>query len=832
MIIALVSLLAVGIAVAVIVLVLKRKSTVELTNDEFNLLSRKKFDRFELQSFLMRGDFNTTYEALDPDRNKTVAIRVLHRNLLYNENVAQQFHFKGEMLKFLADRFPGDRFVQNINYGKARVDDELRPYIVSDYIPGVSLGTVLEKHPQLSPADTYLIVRQIGEALSLAHTQRIWIRELAPHNIILRLDESGALQASLANVGVPFKSLPSEVSAESKKAYYSPEDRKGDLVDGRSDVYALASLTYRLLEGHEFSDRPKDASWQGVSAILESALSDDPSKRTSSADGFVRTLSSLQSAASPLKPVPWHLEIPHILKGRKAVKIKKSGTEVLPSSQRHRPAYSRGGGGGRVREKVPSTLVTGFFSAVFYTIFGQINSALFSSQRKAVKAVVVAIIAIPVAIWYLLFRGPEAKISVNTDPPGAVVMVNGIAAGKTTPISKYGVDAGTLALNVKKEGYFPVDTSIGVSKGESPELSIPLKPAANLTITINPPDAVVMIDNSVIPPTGLAGTLTAVGDHELKISRAGYDAKSLHVTLRQGQNKLQYMLDSSKRQPRLIVTAAQPGAIVWIDDQLIGPAPYQNSEITPGAHKVKVASEGFQDYVRNVNIQEGKTQTVDAALTSAGSFTLVSVPPGASVIIDGSDEGLTPKENQKLTSGIHKIRLRKDGFKTFDTSIVIQQNQLTSVAKALIAYTGTLEIRVKPFGDIYIDNELVKKAESHAPNSLSVAAGHRHLKVTHPSYGTFESDVTIDNGKTTPILVDFDVFYTVSITSADDGGQNIFGKIFVDDKDLDKYTPNSLKLRTGVHRVEVRKDNYVCVGGPKTVNMDKDQQVKFTLKKK
>ena len=63
----------------------RRKQTVKLTSDEYSLLTRRKFDIYDLRSFLVRGDFNTTFEAFDPDRKTTVALRILDHNKIYHD---------------------------------------------------------------------------------------------------------------------------------------------------------------------------------------------------------------------------------------------------------------------------------------------------------------------------------------------------------------------------------------------------------------------------------------------------------------------------------------------------------------------------------------------------------------------------------------------------------------------------------------------------------------------------------------------------------------------------------------------------------------------------
>jgi serine/threonine protein kinase len=311
--------------IALYFIAFRRKQTVKLTADEYNLLMRRKFDNYDLRSFLVRGDFNTTFEAFDHDRKTTVALRILDHTKIYHDQIVQQFNLKAEMLKFLAERYPGDRFVQGIKFGTVKIEEEPRPYIVSDYVQGVGLHDILDRYGRLAPKDTLQIIRQLGESVSLAHAPRIWVREIAPQNVLLTLNPARKLVVTLANVGVPFKSLPSEFSAEAKKGYYSPEDRKDELVDERSDVYALAALTFRMLQGYDPSVREAGEPYNDLTIPLERLLTTSLLSSPGQCGDVSQTLTVLQSAKSTARLIPWDREIPGVIAKRVKMKIKTHG---------------------------------------------------------------------------------------------------------------------------------------------------------------------------------------------------------------------------------------------------------------------------------------------------------------------------------------------------------------------------------------------------------------------------------------------------------------------------------------------------------------------------
>lgn len=817
------------IAVLLLVIVLRRKTVVKLTNDEYNLLAGRKFERFELQSFMARGDINSTYEARDPERNKPVALRVLHRSLSYNDNIVQQFFFKGEMLKYLADRFPGDHFIQNVQYGTTRVFDEPRQYIVSDYIWGVSLAEVLDRYGRLSPRDTVTLVAQIAEAVKLAHSQRIWIRELSPQNIILTAKDTGKPVAVLANIGVPFKSLPSEASVDVKKGYYSPEDRRDEDVDEQSDVFAIAALTFRMLEGYDLSQRKEGEAWSALSAPLESALMESRQTRVPSVDGFLRSLNSILSVSSPVKDLQWGPEIVRILKSHGSVKVKRSGAETLgetaPRRRARAPIVSK-----ETKERVVGGFLSGLAAAFVLWISRKIES-VFASPKKAMRVAAIGIVGLAVALWFFVFKPPKTTISVVTDPTGAALVINGVPVGETTPVEDHSVDSGKVSLRIRKVGFFTVDTSIVAPYRQHRDLSLTLHPAANLAINVNPPDALVILDKDTLSLQQLQNVETTIGKHEITITKGGLAGIAREVDLKQGMNP-PLAVTLSKGAPRLSVTSDPPGASVFINDVLSGTTPYQNPDIQPGSYRVKIVMDGFEDHAENVIVRTDREDRVEAKLSPAVAFTFTSTPPGADVTVDGKSIGQSPLTGAKITVGDHRLKVKKGGFLDYDTAVTVIDKQPLSIAATLSPLKASAKFVIKPFGTIYVDDKPLAADQTLYNGDLP--AGSHTIKVVHPTYGTWQKTETILPKKSLDFTIDFNVFVTVSVVSVDESGKSVMGaSITIDGKKTDQFTPGQITQRIGQHTLELKRDGYTVISGPTVVNLEAGQSapLRFIMKK-
>jgi serine/threonine-protein kinase len=129
-----------------------------------------------------------------------------------------------------------------------------RPYIVSEYLDGSDLGSLLKQQPSLEIPFAVRIVREICAALDAAHARNVVHRDLKPENVFLA--GAGAnVRVKVLDFGIS-KILDSASVALTRTgmvvgtpAYMSPEQASGAEVDVRTDVYGAGAILYRLVTG-------------------------------------------------------------------------------------------------------------------------------------------------------------------------------------------------------------------------------------------------------------------------------------------------------------------------------------------------------------------------------------------------------------------------------------------------------------------------------------------------------------------------------------------------------------------------------------------------------
>ncbi len=197
--------------------------------------------RYSIAFELGRGAMATVYLATDLRHQRQVAIKVLHPELAA---AVGRDRFLQEVA--IVARLNHPHILALHDSGEAGG----RLYFVMPRVSGESLRRRLEQEGQLPLEDALRVTEQVASALAHAHGQGIIHRDLKPENILLHEGEAMLADFGIAALGGGSGRLTETGLVVGTPAYMSPEQSAGEReLDGRSDVYSLASVLYEMLAG-------------------------------------------------------------------------------------------------------------------------------------------------------------------------------------------------------------------------------------------------------------------------------------------------------------------------------------------------------------------------------------------------------------------------------------------------------------------------------------------------------------------------------------------------------------------------------------------------------
>jgi serine/threonine-protein kinase len=224
--------------------------------------------RYRIIGELGRGAMGVVYHAIDPAIGRSVAIKTIR---IHDIHDTQQRARLRERL-FREARSAGVLSHPNIVtiYDMDEVDG--LAYIAMAFVNGPTLEKILAASAPLSGATMLRILRQAASALDYAHGRGIVHRDVKPANIMT--DEDGAVKITDFGIAklTAGGSLTETTSVVGTPNYMSPEQVQGLTVDGRSDQFSLAVIAYEILTG----ERPFRG--EHLSTVVYKIVAEEPER--------------------------------------------------------------------------------------------------------------------------------------------------------------------------------------------------------------------------------------------------------------------------------------------------------------------------------------------------------------------------------------------------------------------------------------------------------------------------------------------------------------------------------------------------------------------------
>ena len=478
----------------------------------------EQLGKYRILGELGRGAMGVVYRGFDPLIEREVALKTLRADLLEgNEKATLLERFKKEAQAAGRLNHPG--IVQVYEYG---VDGD-RVFTAMELIQGKELKVYLAEEVRFDLASIVRMMDELLDALGFAHSHGVVHRDVKPSNIVVL--QNGRIKVTDFGIArLESSTLTQAGNVLGTPSYMSPEQFMAQRVDGRSDLFSSGVLLYELLTGEKpfvgnsfatimhkvLREEPIPPSELNITIpkffdeVVAKALAKRPDERFQSAQSFIQAL----DAALAGRPLPRDASADATLM---VARPESPDTATVVVADAASPAGATTAGTATV--VTPPAAPPGGYADKTVTLSGlrpQVSDPMATvfvtpaihqdaARKKKLAALAAAVFLVAGGVTLVAMRGggsaPPASpaagavapaapaqsgamgfVRIETDPPGAVVLIDGGRFGGVSP-AQIELPQGVHRVVIRKEGHHELEANVEVAKGKEIPFQVTLTPA-------------------------------------------------------------------------------------------------------------------------------------------------------------------------------------------------------------------------------------------------------------------------------------------------------------------------------------------------------------------
>jgi eukaryotic-like serine/threonine-protein kinase len=739
------------------------------------VITLTKAGRYEIQGELGRGAMGVVYKAVDPVIGRTVAVKTLR---LSEEGTGLS---RPELLnRFQTEaRAAGLLTHPNIVVVFDAGEEEGLYYITMELVEGKSLQALLDAGQPFPLPRVLRIMEQTCSALHFAHERSIVHRDIKPANLMLTADDTVKITDFGTAKILQFGTVQQTAHVMGTPSYMSPEQVKGRVVDGRSDIFSLGVMLYEMVTGEKpfpgqnittviykiVNEEPVPPRQidpmihAGLSAVVMKALAKDPSARYQTCREMLEDLKNYRSLAtsdntsatvlmsgspeatiaSPVNRMA-HTEELHAAHTARSLQSRAS-------SPAHTPAIRRTGTLHQPEPKKKSSPVLTVFLALVLIgviVYGYRKiKPVFDDARQQNQIQRSGVVEKdPGKIEATPSETDASNAAAETSDKNSAPITNVAPPPiekKPEVVPAKSPSAGANGLSPAAAEYKGRVEEAAAEKGISGKLKIrgtgntltlsgKLRPTEHgelLKVLKAAPNGVQVVDDIQYDDTAVGGNAEA-NSHPVPPSGRG----AIHVITNV-----------------VGATAAASGAYGY-SERCETPCSFSN--LMPGDYNLEIKKNGFQPTQTALQIRAG--QTLDEKITleaTALGLRVVSHPEGADVFINGDKQaGQTPL-TIPLAPNTYNLVMRLQGYEPYTQSVTVKDNlqtQLDIELKPKGAHVAWAQVDSNPPGaDIWVDGVPTGK---QSPARVEISAGIHTVVLKKDGFQNSRRSVQLTEGGT------------------------------------------------------------------------------------
>ena len=663
----------------------------------------EKVSRYEITGELGKGAMGRVYKAVDPTIGRTVALKTMRLDVHGLETDEMLRRFKNEA-----------RLAGVLNHGNIVTiydagEQEGLFYIAMEYIEGITLHSVLNQRKTLPPEDIINISKQICAGLDHAHHHGVIHRDVKPANIMLEPDGT----AKIMDFGIAKSGggLTSTGQVLGTPNYMAPEQVRGHVLDGRTDLFSFGVMLYEMTTGE------KPFAGTNVTTIIYKIIHENPVPPRELDVTIHPGLDKVIMKALAKKPDERYqtgAELARDLQSYKSLGANTDSTQEIPSS-----AFPAATGAAPAPAKSAPKVAAASASAAKAAVKPRkmqpppVGKKIWIGVSLFIALVALASVGVwrrvtsydPVTPAARVIATPPVEKSAVPSPENPVVSEPPVSSKKTAA-------APVAAVVVPK----PVATKkiAASTSGQSPSTNA--SGTGDLKLFSNPDGAAIEIDGRSDPSmkTPYFAYRLAPGPHEITFIKSGYLDEKRSVDVAAGKTAFvgATLTRAAVATSEVTFNSDPGGAEILVDGKGIGKVTPAQAVIVAGAHQFVLRKPGYEDATIAVTLLAGRAFAISNVLKpltpiSSNSplsrlkkvfsgnggapaeenvnVSVKSNPPGASISLNGKELGQQTPFTLPLAPGKYDIGLTLAGRQTVRKSIKVEKNKPVEIDETLLA---------------------------------------------------------------------------------------------------------------------------------------------------
>ncbi len=759
-----------------------------------------KAGRYEFREELGRGAMGVVYKGFDPMIRRTVAIKTMRLN---EEGTGME---KPELItRFQTEaRAAGVLTHSNIVTVYDAGEEGGLFYITMEFVEGRSLQALLDQKQTFPLPRVIKIMEQACLALDFAHSHSIVHRDVKPANIMLTAEDVAKV-TDFGTAKIMQLGTTQTGSIIGTPSYMSPEQVKGKLVDGRSDIFSLGVILYEMVVGEKpfpgqnvttviykivnedpIPPRELDSSVHpGLSYVISRALAKNPDQRYQTCREMaedLRNYRELSGAAAGPDPFaqtvvmlgpPKLPNIPTVVSGAPhippppALRTPHSEAETLPPASAPRPASA---GTQAPRTKPPSTQQRAQKSGVLPDLPSDEEVAPPAATNASSGLWLTLVLLLVLAGGgYFMWSDIRDILGLSGPPKRAVT-----APQPALPVSTAPDSATPPTKKAAKEKPAPVPDKAASGAASPPDVAAAKQEieqqlaAASLDqkVQVQASGSTLRLTGQLTPrenallQAGIRRTRIPSGvrlENRVQLARAGLespavetsDPESLRPKTSKGMGEVEVITDAGA----VAILKDSKGQVVATDK-----TPCRFEDVPPGRYGVEVSRAGFRTERRFVSVRAGNISKMEVSLKAEASGIIIEGKPDrAEVLVNGRKYGELTPTTIFLAPGTYLISVQKTGYEGTQQSVELKSEELRRLRFDLPAKAGAatgggwgyLEVRTIPRGaDILLNDQ---HSGNKSPHRLELRPGRYDLTLYLRGFKQHRRTVLIEEGQTLQI---------------------------------------------------------------------------------